>query len=365
MIHILITEPPYGRYKSRFDVNMRAKAEHSVLLSVVIPVFNEEEGVRELIERTTRSCRGVGSPYELIVVNDGSYDRTLPLLLALSREFHEVRVLDLNRNFGHMAAVTAGLSIAKGDAVAVLDGDLQDPPELIPELVQKWREGADVAYGLRVRRRESLPKRIAIHLFYRILEKVTEVPIPRQAGTFGVIDKNVVEILRAMPERNRFFSGLRAWAGGKQVSVIYEREKRKHGKSRVQLRGMMYLARTAIVSFSKLPLRFVSLFSLACGFILLLVGLGAIIEKLFTNLAIPGWATYTSLIGFVGFVNALVLAIMSEYIAVIYDEVKGRPLYLIRREFRLGRSVRSNCKGFEEQIPHEKAVHHEQLNIAE
>ncbi len=310
------------------------------VLSVVVPLFNEEGSVPELLRRLAESCQSLRVPFELIAVNDGSRDNTLSLLVESSRTVPELRVVDLFRNFGHMPALTAGLELARGQGIVVMDGDLQDPPEVIPSLYREWRAGADVVYGQRVHRGEPAPFRIAARLFYALLRWTAGTHVPKQAGTFCLMDRRVADLLRAMPERNRFFVGLRAWVGGKQACVTYERPRRAHGRSRVGLRGLVRLGVLALVSFSKVPLRYASLLSLACGLILFLVGSWAILIRLFTRLAIPGWATSTALIGMMGFVQSVVLAVISEYVAQIFDEVKRRPLYLVRDEFVRGTAVR-------------------------
>jgi dolichol-phosphate mannosyltransferase len=311
-------------------------------LSVVAPVFNEERIVPDLVRRITEACRRLSEPFEILMVDDGSRDGTLLELAGLSRSIPELRVICLFRNFGHMSALSAGILLAKGDAVLVMDGDLQDPPELIGQFYDEWKGGADVVYGLRIARKERLMVRWATSLFYFILGKLSDTPIPRQAGTFCLMDRVVVDFLRAMPERSRFFAGLRAWIGGRQSFVKYERPDRPHGQSQVGMRGLFRLARTALISFSKVPLRYASLLSLSCGLVLFLVGSTAIGIRMFTNLAIPGWATYTTLFGMTGFVQSLVLAALSEYVAVIFDEVKNRPLFLVREEIVQGKAVRGS-----------------------
>ncbi|PIP65274.1 glycosyltransferase [Candidatus Peregrinibacteria bacterium CG10_big_fil_rev_8_21_14_0_10_49_16] len=310
---------------------------HSPLISVVLPLFNEEESVDELIERTVRSCITLDMSFEIIAVNDGSTDATFQKLTALSAEYPEVRILDLFRNVGHMAALSAGLHHVHGKAVIIMDGDLQDPPELIPSFVEHWRNGeADIVCGKRAQRGEGRWYRLCSHVFYRLLSRASGAIIPEQVGTCCLLDRRVVDALDTFPEKQRFFAGLRAWVGGRQVFITYERLRRKYGYSRVGGRGLIRLARTAFISFSKVPLRYVSLFSLCAALLLFFVGVTAMGIRLFTDLAIPGWATFTMLIGFVGFVQSLVLAVMAEYIAVIFDETKARPLYLIRQEIRNG-----------------------------
>jgi dolichol-phosphate mannosyltransferase len=309
------------------------------LLSVVVPLFNEEQAVDELVARTEASCRAAVESFELVMVNDGSRDATLARLVELSCRVRELRVVDLYRNYGHMQALFAGLSAARGDAVIVMDGDLQDPPEVIPAFVARWREGADVVYGLRTRRQDGALRNLATRLFYRLLG-TAETSIPAQAGTYGLLDRRVVDVLNALPERSRFYAGLRSWVGGRQDFVPYERRSRGHGRSRVGVLGLVALAETALISFSKVPLRAASALSLLCAIVLLVVGVTAILIRAFTSLAIPGWATYTTLIGLMGFVQSLTLAILAEYVGVIFDEVKQRPLFVVRSEFRRGAPVR-------------------------
>ncbi len=306
------------------------------ILSVVTTVLNEEEGVAELVRRVVAACRQSGASFEIIVVNDGSNDLTLPRLIELGREAPELRVIDLFRNFGVMAAVTAGLFEARGDAVVVLDGDLQDPPELIPQFVEKWRAGADVVYGHRTGQRDPLPVRVLVWMFNRLQSIVAETPISEDSGNFCLIDRRVADILLAMPERHRYFVGLRSWVGGKQETVEYHRDERRFGTTRQGLRGLFGHARLGLVSFSKAPLRLASILSMAFALVLLAIGVSAVLIRLGTDLAIPGWATFTALLGGMGFMQSLVLGIISEYLGAVFDEVKARPTFLIRDEFRSG-----------------------------
>lgn len=310
--------------------------QKSPLISVVVPLFNEEEIIDELVERIFAACQQLGNDFEVVFVNDGSRDKTLDKLIRQSEAHPEIRVVDLLRNFGHMPALSAGLVAAKGAAVVTMDGDLQDPPELIPQFVEKWREGAEVVYGFRSARNESAKQVFLTNIFYSLFNRVSETNTPKQVGTFGLMDRQVVNSINSMPERSRFFAGLRAWVGGKQDFVTYERPDRAHGNSRVGFRGLLRLSRTAFISFSKVPLRYASIFSLTVSFILFIIGVWAILTKLLTDAAIPGWATFTTLIGFMGFAQSLVLAILAEYVAVIFDEVKQRPLFLVRTEYMKG-----------------------------
>lgn len=311
----------------------------NALLSVVAPLFNESLLVEELVDRVVRSCAESKLPFELLIVNDGSRDDTLARLVAKSRTQPELRVIDLQRNFGHMAALSGGLASARGDAVVVMDGDLQDPPELIPEFVSEWLKGADVVYGVRIRRHEWIGQRVMSGIFYGALGHLSRTPIPRNAGTFGLIDREVLSQLNSLPERSRFFAGLRAWAGGRQIAVPYDRPARPRGRSNVGLGGQFSLAFGALTSFSKAPLRLASAFSLIVGLGLFMLGVAAFLIRIFTNRATPGWATFTVLIGIMGLAQSLVLATLTEYVGVIFDEVKGRPLYLIREEYVGGQRV--------------------------
>ncbi len=315
--------------------------DHSAapVLSVVAPLYNEEETAVELVYRIQQACKPLGVPYEIVIVNDGSRDRSLERLIRISREVPELRVLHLSRNFGPMAALHAGLFHARGRAVVTIDGDLQDPPELIPRLFAQWEKGARVVYAVRSDRDDPTLQRLGTDLFYRILNRASNRLVPIQAGIFGLVDRRVVELMKKMPERQRFFAGLRAWAGGSQATIEYERLPRLHGESKMGLRRLFRLARLALVSFSDVPLRWASMLSLVLSLLLFGIGLYSVGIRLLTNLAIPGWATTTTLLGMVGSFQALVLAILSEYVAVLFDEVKGRPLYVVEEEFSRGEAV--------------------------
>ncbi len=316
---------------------MTVSAQDHPRLSVVTSLLDEEALVDDLVGRIAAACRDLALPFEIVVVDDGSRDGTLARLLALSARIPELKVVELSRNFGHMPALGAGLSLARGDAVVIMDGDLQDPPELIGRFVEEWRKGADVVYGLRTERGEGWLARSLTRAFYALLSRVSSVPIPQDAGTFSLLDRRVADTLAALPERERFLAGLRAWAGGRQVAVPYARPDRPRGPSRVGLVGRTGLAAVALTSFSRLPLRAVSFLSLAVGVILFSIGLTAILVRLFTDLAIPGWATFTTLVGMTGFVQSLVLAVLSEYVSVIFEEVKRRPAFLVRNVYTDGK----------------------------
>lgn len=318
---------------------MAHDASQTPVLSVVAPIFNEEQTLSELVRRLAAACRPLDVPYEILIVNDGSRDRSLERLITLSRDLPQLRVLSLSRNFGPMAALHAGLFQARGRAVVTIDGDLQDPPELIPRLFARWREGARVVYAMRTERDDPGLQRLGTNLFYKLLHRASGRLVPVEAGTFGLVDRRIVELMKKMPERERFFAGLRAWVGGSQATVEYERQPRLHGESRMGLKRLSRLARLALVSFSDAPLRWASFLSLSFCLVLFGIGLYAILTRLLTNLAIPGWATTTALLGMVGAFQSLVLAILSEYISVLFAEVKARPLYVVEQEFARGSAV--------------------------
>jgi glycosyltransferase involved in cell wall biosynthesis len=276
---------------------------------------------------------------EVVVVNDGSRDATLDRLIGLTRQFPELYVIDLVRNFGQMAALSAGLERARGEAVVVIDGDLQDPPEVIPEMVKEWQAGAEVVYGLRHGSDDSRPKRVASRTFHWIVARMSSVDVPEEVGTFGLMDRRIVDIMRALPERTRDFARLRAWTGGRSASVSYRRAARTNGPSRFGVIGLTGLALLSFTSFSKIPLRLASILSLSLGLFLLLFGAAAVVIRLVSNNVVPGWAATSVLLGLMGSVLSLVLAVLAEYIGVIFDEVKARPLYFVRYEYHDGGPV--------------------------
>lgn len=299
-------------------------------LSVVIPTYNEEENIHELYCRLSNTMKGLARPYEVIFVNDGSRDGTLNRLKAIQVQDPHIRILDLARNFGHQAAVTAGLDHAVGKAVIVMDGDLQDPPEVIPEFVERWRQGYDVVYAIRTKRKESLLKRLAYALFYRFLGAVSDADLPLDAGDFSLMDQKVVAVLRQMPERNRFVRGLRSWVGFNQVGVEYERAKRYEGESKYTLKALMGLATNGFVSFSKLPLRIATYLGVLVSVLAFLAGLGILILRLAAEVKPQGWTSLMVVVLFLGGVQLITVGIAGEYIGHVLDEVRQRPAYIVR-----------------------------------
>lgn len=310
-----------------------------MLLSVIIPCFNEELVIREAHKRMVGVLGGLPDlDYELIYVDDGSRDQTPQILGELQREHERVRVIRLSRNFGHQMAVTAGLENASGDAVVVIDADLQDPPEVITEMIERWRAGFHVAYGLRIERSgETRFKLWTAKTFYRLINRLSETEIPLDTGDFRLMDRKVVDVLLEMPERDRFLRGMISWIGFKQTPVEYRREPRFGGKSKYSLMKMVRFATDGILSFSIIPLKlaiwtgFAAIGLAFAGIIL------AVLERLYRLYDINigrGWASIFIAVLFMGGVQLLTLGIIGEYLGRIYTEVKRRPLYVVQE--RLG-----------------------------
>ena len=299
--------------------------------SIVIPVYNEETSIPELYRRLSAMMERLGEPVELILVNDGSRDRTLWLLRDLRQADSRVYYLSFARNFGHQIAVTAGLNFARGQAIIVMDADLQDPPELIPSLIESWQEGYQVIYAQRTKRRkESWFKRLPAFLFYRILRHLADIDIPLDTGDFCLMDRQVVDVLNAMPERNRYIRGLRSWVGFRQTSIPYERDPRFAGEVKYTFRKSLALAADGLVSFSKIPLRFSTYVGLLAALIAVLMGVLVLYWRIVEPTSpLTGFATIAIAIFFLGAVQLVSIGILGEYVGRIYEEVKGRPLYVL------------------------------------
>ena len=305
------------------------------LLSVVVPCFNEEEGIAACHARLAAVLDATGETYEVLYVDDGSRDRTPDLLHHLHDTSPHVVVLRLSRNFGHQIAVTAGLTAALGQAVIIIDADLQDPPELIPEMLALWRQGFQVVYGVRGDREgETGFKLFTAKLFYRFINRLSDVEIPLDTGDFRLIDRCVVDAFGQMPERHRLLRAMSSWIGFTQTGLVYKRSRRFAGTTKYPLRKMLGLALDGIVSFSTVPLRFVTLLGFLSAFIAMAGILYTIVIRLFTHSWVRGWAM--SFIGmlFMAGVQMLCLGILGEYIGRIYTESKQRPLFLVREILR-------------------------------
>lgn len=307
--------------------------EPKPLLSVVAPVYCEEDGIRLFYERTTRAVEAIEPPvdHELVFVNDGSTDDTLSVLRKLAEEDGRVRVVDLSRNFGHQVAITSGMDHARGDAVVVIDADLQDPPEVIAHMVDKWRDGYKVVYGVRTRRSgESGFKVLTAKYFYRLLNRISDTNLPLDSGDFRLMDKQVIAALCEIREENRYIRGLVAWVGFSQTGVYYERDARFAGESKFTVRRMLRFAADAVTSFSEKPLRFatqVGLFITACT---LLLALWIVVSRVLSpEGSFPGFASLMVMVLFLGGVQLLSIGLLGEYVGRIYRESKRRPLYIV------------------------------------
>lgn len=305
----------------------------------MVPLFNEEGNVEELVRRVRDVMAGLrGAPrYELVLVNDGSRDGTLLRLRDLALTHHEIVVVNLSRNFGHQIAATAGLDVARGDAVVLMDGDLQDPPELISAFLERWREGYDVVYAVRrTRRGEGALKLLTARWFYRIVRKLTNVAIPVDTGDFRLMSRRVVDALKLTRERHRFLRGLVSWVGYPQIGVEYDRDERVWGKTKYPFTKMLRFAIDGITSFSEIPLRFASYLGFAVSIISFLVALYEIWLRLFTGYNLPGYTSTIFAILFLGGVQLIAIGMLGEYVGRISEQVKGRPLYLIADVIRNG-----------------------------
>jgi glycosyltransferase involved in cell wall biosynthesis len=299
-------------------------------LSIVVPVFNEEATLPELHRRLGEILPDVGGEAEVVLVNDGSRDGTASLIAAICREDRRFRGVHFSRNFGHQAAVAAGLRYASGRAVVVMDADLQDPPQLVLTLLEKWREGYEVVYGRHAQReREGWLKRGFAFLYYRFLRQMAQQEIPADTGDFCLMDRKVVDLLNAMPERNRYIRGLRAWVGFRQTAVDFDRPGRFAGEPKYTFRKSLALAVNGIISLSKAPLRIATWFGLFVSASSFLLAVAFVIEKLTVGFEIRGWASTMVMILFLGGVQLLTIGIIGEYISRIYDEVKQRPLFVV------------------------------------
>ena len=307
-----------------------------MLLSVVIPCYNEQDVLHATHERLTSVLAGMSwLDYELIFVNDGSHDDTQAILAQLQLVDPHVRVLLLSRNFGHQIAVTAGLEEATGDAVVIIDADLQDPPEVIPQMVQLWRDGNDVVYGMRTDRRgEGKFKLWTAKVFYRLINRLSETKMPFDAGDFRLLDRRVVDVINAMPERARFLRGMVSWTGFRQISLPYERAARHAGTSKYPFTKMVSFAMDGIISFSLVPLKI----AIWTGFLAIWIAVAgiivAVVDRLLDKNLTRGWASLFVAVLFMGGVQLVSLGILGEYLGRIYTEVKRRPLYVVQE--RLG-----------------------------
>jgi dolichol-phosphate mannosyltransferase len=301
-----------------------------VELSVVVPLYNEEENLCELYRRLTSSLVSLRISYEIILINDGSKDRTGAMINELQKKDSHIVGIHLTRNFGHQPAVCAGLDASEGDCVVVMDGDLQDPPEVLGDFLKLRMQGYEVVYAVRRQRKEGVLKRMAYFAFYRLLRAISELDIPLDSGDFCLMDRKVVDALKQLPERIRFVRGLRTFVGYRQIGLCYERSARRAGKPKYTFRALVRLAVDGLISFSSYPLHLVTYLGIAAATCALLLSLWVLVDALYNFKTPRGWASTMIVVLFMGAIQLISLGIMGEYVRRIFVECKGRPTYLIR-----------------------------------
>ncbi|HEX7620897.1 MAG TPA: glycosyltransferase family 2 protein [Anaerolineales bacterium] len=303
----------------------------AVTFSIVAPIFNELDNLPELYRRVQEVMSATKGTWELVLVDDGSTDGSTERILELAKQDRHVRPVIFARNFGHIVAITAGWDYARGDAVVILDADLQDPPEVIPDLIAKWRDGYEVVYAVRAEREgETWFKKMTAALFYRIIYSITDIKIPMDTGDFRLMDRKVVDVLKTMHERHRFPRGMSAWVGFRQIGVPYKRSARYTGVTKYPFNKMVKLALNAITGFSFFPLQLATYFGFAAAGLAIIAIPVVIIMRLAGHGAFLGQATTLIAVLFLGGVQLIFLGVLGEYLGRIYDEVKGRPLYIVR-----------------------------------
>ncbi len=315
------------------------------MISAVVPIFNEQQVLPEFYRRISAALDAAGESWELIFVNDGSRDNSPAILRELHATDARVKVVNLSRNFGHQPAVSAGIHAAKGACVVLIDGDLQDPPELIPEMIGKWREGFQVVLGERKSRTEGGLRGIGFKLFYPILRRITDLPSAPDAGIFGLMDRSLVDEFNKLPERNRFIPGLRSWLGFKQTSVLYDRQDRAAGKPKQTFRRLIKYAADGMVSFSYKPLRAATYFGFSVSAAAFTLALYYFITFFIYAKPITGFTTTVIFVLFLGGIQLITVGILGEYIGRIYEEVKQRPLYVVQEKlgFEADKSENAVC----------------------
>jgi dolichol-phosphate mannosyltransferase len=304
------------------------------LLSVVVPLYNEQAIVPPLCDRLLSVLASLGCPWEIVAVDDGSRDQTRALLVERARANPGLRVVCLSRNFGLQAAVSAGLGHATGDVIILMDGDLQDPPELIPKLLERWRAGAEVVFTTKRSRAETGLRRVAIDAFHKVYQRMADIPLPLGAGNFSLIDRRALEVINKLPEHNRYLPGIRSWVGFRQEELAFDRDARAAGEPRMSFKRLMKLALDGIFGFSYLPLRASTVVGLlACSLGLMLV-VWVLVERFVTHTAILGWPSMVIAVCFLGGAQLVSLGILGEYIGRIYDEVRNRPNFVVSEVVR-------------------------------
>lgn len=310
-------------------------SDNNFMLSVVLPIFNEEKNIPVLLFELTKALEPY-SNYEIIFVNDGSTDDSERLIKNSCSQNPKIKLINLSRNFGHQEALTAGLEHANGDVIIMMDGDLQDPPSLIPQLVKKWQEGYEVVYTVKKKRNEPPFRKFLFNQFHKIFSLLSEYEMPMNTGIFSLIDKKILKIIISLEEKNKYITGLRYWVGFNQCSIEFERPDRLEGEPKQTLPKLFKLAMDGIFSFSNKPLEiafFIGMTITVLSFLLICV---IIYIKLFTSKAIPGYATYTSIILFMGGINIFISGILGRYISMIFKDTKNRPVYLVKSKINMG-----------------------------
>lgn len=308
-----------------------------VIYSVIVPVYNEEEVIIESYRRLSLTLKSLDGAYELIFINDGSRDSSVQKILDIIETDQNVRLISFSRNFGHQSAISAGMDFAKGDAVVIIDADLQDPPEVIPEMIEKWKAGYEVIYGKRRNRSgETAFKKMSASLFYRMLRRMTDVDIPVDTGDFRLIDRKVCDAMKSLKERNRYIRGLVSWVGYKQTYIEYDRDKRFAGETKYPFKRMLKLAIDGITAFSHKPLKLAITLGFALSLLSFVYMLMVIYQKFFTDTTITGWSSTIIIILFTQGVVLMVLGLIGEYIGRIYDEIKERPIYIVDEVYGYG-----------------------------
>lgn len=319
----------------------------SIEISIVIPLYNESENIEYLFDRIISVSNKLNTNYEIVCVNDGSQDNTLDILIEYNKKNTLIKVINLSRNFGKEIALTAGIDHAVGAAIIPIDADLQDPPELIGKLIDKWREGYDVVYATRRSRRgETWLKKATAKAFYQTIGKMSPIQIPSNTGDFRLLDRRVVEAVKKLPERTRFMKGLFAWVGYKQTSILFDREPRHSGNSNWSYWKLWNFALDGIISFSFLPLKVWSYVGVTISLVSLFYAFYLVVRTLAFGVDVPGYASLMVAILFLGGVQLITLGVLGEYLGRVYEEVKGRPLYFVREKY-----------GFEDK----QSISHEQL----
>lgn len=304
---------------------------HSGLLSVIVPVHNEEENLGLLVQRVTAVLDSIGTEFELVFVDDGSSDGSLEAIKFHARRDQRIRFASFSRNFGHEAATSCGLRLARGAAAVIMDADLQDPPELIPEMIARWRDGYEVVYARRRRRDgESLLKRATARVFYRLLNAVSDVHIPEDVGDFRLVDRKAIDAFNAIGERSRFVRGLFAWIGFRQTAVDYDRPPRAHGETHYGYLRLLLLSLDAILSFSIVPIRIFTILGICVTLVSVGIGIVIVVQKLTGRLQIEGYALVAAGLFFLGGAILTFLGVVGEYVGRIFSEIRQRPLYIVR-----------------------------------